>query len=465
MVRSVAFIGTLLLAMYLAPKDFGILSIGLSVMIVGRFLSDAGLGAALVRQPEVPDRRQLAWLQGFQLAMTTGFVGVLTVFVSPLGVGGEVATIMAAALLIETFRIPGALMAQRRLRWSPLIRAEIADTLVFYTWAVTAAAMGVGIVGIAFGAIARSVVNTVIVVALTKVIVRPRFSIRGIRSLLGFGAAFQAVPLLTLVRDQGIILLAGAIVGAAALGLWSLTYRLLMPVWQLFQAAWRVSFPAMARLIATGDDPGPLMRRALGIMTVTTGAVLVPLVAATPILVPAWFGSEWSGVIWMVPPTALGMMIVGPISTCIAGYLYAVGRPGVMVRSLGLDAAAWFAVSLPLLPIVGIEAVAWGLLAGFTVEAVVLYRSCRREIDLDLRHSLLLPMAVVLAATTAGWVLAESLPPGSLSLLLAAGGAEVLYLGTCIVVARDLLRDLIGVLRRALARARPSAQRVTVAQV
>jgi len=45
--QAVAFAGTLVLAHQLSPRTFGLVAFGATVVVIGDFLADGGLGAAL----------------------------------------------------------------------------------------------------------------------------------------------------------------------------------------------------------------------------------------------------------------------------------------------------------------------------------------------------------------------------------------------------------------------------------
>jgi lipopolysaccharide exporter len=66
----------LALARMLSPRDFGYVALGTSLLIVGQYLSNGGLGAALIRQPETPDRIELSAVAGVQLLASVLFVAV-----------------------------------------------------------------------------------------------------------------------------------------------------------------------------------------------------------------------------------------------------------------------------------------------------------------------------------------------------------------------------------------------------
>src|SRR4051812_11415369 len=76
--QLLGFLGNLVLARLLLPKDFGLVAIGFTVVNLGRFLAVGGLGYAIVGRAEAPDRRELRAIAGLQLLVTSAISGVAT---------------------------------------------------------------------------------------------------------------------------------------------------------------------------------------------------------------------------------------------------------------------------------------------------------------------------------------------------------------------------------------------------
>src|SRR5918912_433249 len=68
-IRVMSFAANLVLARLLTPHDFGLMAFGLTIMGLGAFITDGGLGAALVRSAEPPPRRLLQAVFGAQLLL------------------------------------------------------------------------------------------------------------------------------------------------------------------------------------------------------------------------------------------------------------------------------------------------------------------------------------------------------------------------------------------------------------
>src|SRR5262249_26769488 len=149
----------------------------------------------------------------------------------------------------------------------------------------------------------------------------------------------------------------------------------------LFSSLWRVSFPSMSRLVAARDEMGKTIERVIAVVAVATGLMLAPLAASAHDLIPVVLGDPWKDAAAGLPPTCVNLMIAGPISVALAGYLWAVGEAGAVFRTAWLQIPVMFAVLLALLPVVGVAAVGFSAIAGGLVEMTVFVRAARKHVD------------------------------------------------------------------------------------
>lgn len=449
LLRLVGLAANVVLARLLLPEDFGLLAFGLTLMTFGSYVADAGIAAALVRRPEPPTRADLGAFLALQLGISTVFAVAAAALAAPFGEDGLLVAVMMLSLPLVTMRVPGAIVLERSLSYRPLALVAICETLVFYGWSVSTVALGWGVWGVATATVVRAAAASILMAVIAPVgFVLPRPSWRRVRGLLAFGARFQAAGLGLVLREQGLNTATAAIAGLATLGLWSLVTKVLVAPFILFTSLWRVSFPAMARLIEVGEDPGPVIERSVARVCLATGLVLTGLVGSAPALIPLVFGDKWSGAAAAVPWASLGLMVSGPVSVAATGFLYAIGDASTPIRSIVLNSLAFAAVALPLLPWLGVIALGLGWMASALVEAIVLGRAVSRETGARLFPPLVVPLACAATASAAGWVSSSALGQTPTSAMAGVAVAESLYVGALLVLSRPLLRDTAGVTRR-----------------
>jgi O-antigen/teichoic acid export membrane protein len=311
--------------------------------------------------------------------------------------------------------------------------------------------LGAGVWGLATAYVARAVVATAFVLRAAPVrVFRPRFRFTKIWPLLGFGVRFQAINVVGLVRDQGLNIGVAAVAGLGTLGLWSMAYRFIQIPFLLFESLWRVTFPAMARLIEAGEDPRPVVESMLTRSAVVTGAMVCTLVGATPGLIPAIFEPQWHPIVDVLPWACAGLLVGGPISVSVAGFLFARGDAGTALRGAVLHTIAALSIALALLPVIGITALGLGAFASAFVEGVVLGARASRGYQIGIVQALLVPTLMGIAAGAAGWAIAGAVTPHVLGAV--AGGAVALgvFVGGVGLLSPAALRDTVAIAMRSL---------------
>lgn len=456
-IRLILLVGNLVVARLMLPSEIGLVAIGASLVMLGDYLANSGVGAPLIRRRVAPERADLQSVVGLQLALTSAVVAVVAAVGIPLGTGGALAAIMVASLPVMTLRTPTIVTLERNLSYRTLVIVELLDAVVYVAWAITTIELGWGVWGLATAVVARALIGTSVLLVLSPLVfLRPRLDWDRLRPILGFGARFQAIGALAVVRDQGFNFAIAAVAGLTLLGLWTLVYRVLQTLLVVFEGLWRVSFPAMSRLAAAGEDPKPIIERGIGVVALGSGAFLATLAACGPALIPSVVGSNWEDAADILPGACLGLMIVGPISVCVAGYLFAQGDAGTPLRGAVLHTAAQFAVALPLMPALGGWAIGLGGVAAGIVEAFVLGREAARRSGARVLRPLVAPLLAATIAATAGWLVATTNDPTFGTAVASGALAAGLYLAAMALFRRALLVDLLRIARRGVSRPAPA---------
>jgi O-antigen/teichoic acid export membrane protein len=242
----------------------------------------------------------------------------------------------------------------------------------------------------------------------------------------------------------------GAIGGLAALGVWSLAYRLLQIVLLVMQAVWQVAFPAIARLLEAGQSGAALMSRGVRLVAIVTGLAAAILGGTAPAAVPVLFGPGWDAVPALLTLGAASLMISGPITTLGFSFLWAVGSADAVLRATIAHAVTWLAVAAALLPLIGSDGVGIGMLAAAFVVRAFLLAAIRRHIPLHDLGLTLGPTLLAILAGAAGWVVTKRVDGDVLALLLGSVATLAVFAAGVALALRDDLRTLARLLGGAL---------------
>jgi O-antigen/teichoic acid export membrane protein len=409
--RGLGLLTNLVLARILVPREFGELAIGLTVVALANLFVTGGLGATLVRRPETPRRSELQGVLAMQLALGAVIALATAAVALPFGRTGVVTSIMALALPVTAIRTPSVVLTERRMQYGPIVLSEVTETAVYAVLAIGAALAGLGVYGVAAAGLVRAFTGSVsMLITVPEGRLWPRLHWAQVRPILGFGAKFQAASLIGVSRDQGLNVGVAAVGSLSALGLWGLAYRLLQAPYLMFEALWRVSFPAVARMLDAGEDVREPLQRAAATLTVAVGVVLVALAGSAWDLVPFAFGGRWSSAAPAVALPCIGMLFSGPISVVSAGFLYARGDAGSALRATGISSIVTVACSVVL---VGATGEVWGIgvgqFLGAVVEAVIFLRATHRHGLDGIATRAVATTACGAVAATAGWLACQSI--------------------------------------------------------
>jgi len=434
--RFIGLIGSLVLARLLTPADFGVIAFGWTLIAFGNLIANGSIGAQLVQSSSEPTTEELSALQGISVA-------------GSIGIFGEIATVMALSIPLSALSAPNAIIAERRMLYAPSVRADVAQTLIYNLLAVGLVVAGFGVWGLAVALVIGSVAGTAILIVAGPIgFVLPVLSWSTSRRFLRFGIQFQAAAVTTLIRDQGLNVLAVSLGGLKVLGIWSLAVKALQAVTFVFTALFRVSFPAVARLVDSGEDPRASVQRALSISTIITGFVVVAVGGSAPALVPVAFGERWHAVVAVLPWAAAGLVVSGPVATTANSFLYARGEARTVLKSVLAHSAAWYLVAVPLLPTLGAEALGIGWAIGCAVDVAVLSRALSRH-GIGIAAVSAPPVFAAGVAGAVAWTIAEMLPPNLPALAASLTAGQVTYLAIMLVFRREALWGAVQMVRRA----------------
>jgi O-antigen/teichoic acid export membrane protein len=260
--------------------------------------------------------------------------------------------------------------------------------------------------------------------------------------MFGFGFAYQGSVIILTLRDAPLPALVGLVSGTAAAGLTQFAVRIAMTISTIDEMVARIAFPAFARLQGRPDQKA----RALDTAILMTALILVPaqcwIASVAPVLVPLFFGSQWSEAVVPLQLICLGTLLRFP-----ARYLrqaeFAAGASG---RGLGMS------IATTILALISFEVglIGWGLpgaALGFLVGAGLgLLASiwlARDVAGLSWRHFWLMVGSGCVAGAGAlgtlrfsGQLLGMSWPPAhpSIAGIAAAGAASVFFGVACLAL-------------------------------
>ncbi len=331
--RSIHLATLVVLARLLDPEAFGLMGMTLLVLHgVNRF-TRLGIDESLIQHQadSIDEYLDTAWtLNVARGVLLCAFI----VLVAPLFAAFfdrpdlvDLVRVIAIAPLVAGFGNPGIVYLDRELAFHRYFVYRVGTR-------IAASAVGVGYAltfGTVWALVAAVVVNRVVALPLSYLVhsYRPALAYDHdrAREMLGYGRWILASTLLAFLAAWGDDAFLGWYLGAAALGVYQLAYRLSnAPATEISHTVSRAVFPAYAKL---QDDPETLRRGyllTLNLVALVTVPATVGIVTTAPVFVSAALGPQWGDVV--VPLQVLAVYgLIRSIRTTTVPLFRAVDQP------------------------------------------------------------------------------------------------------------------------------------------
>ena len=449
--QVVSWASTVLVIRLLAPGDYGLMAMATLFVAFAQMLSEFGIGAAIIQAEDLTDE-DLPAIQAFIL-LFNGLAFVLTLTLSPLIAAffEEPRLVDVLRVLSVTFLLVGIYVLpqsrlMRELDFSRKARVDFASTVTAALVTLACAWFGLGVWALVVGNLTNHGLRAIGFNWILRGVVLPRWSTRRGRRFLDFGSVVVLDRLLWFLYQNLDITIAGKVLGAQALGLYSVALQLAaIPLDKVLPVITQVALPAVSRIQSEPARVAANMLRALRYGNQLFLPVFWGMALVAPDAIPFLLGDPWLGAVlpFQLVCVILPMKAVGAL---LPPALFGLGRPGVNVANM--------LISLVLLGggfAVGVQRGLEGLAAAWAVvyPVVFLITTTRALPVIGLRWRDLLSAwfpaivsALVMSAAVLGvqWLTSDWPEPIRLVAAIAAGaGAYVLCL---IMLDRDAIRDL-----------------------
>ncbi|HVJ55900.1 MAG TPA: lipopolysaccharide biosynthesis protein [Aliidongia sp.] len=308
---GLSFLTLIVLSHFLAPTEFGVASLALSVVQILNIPVEMLFHDALVQRKTIEDRHfdtAFTVSLGIGIVLALGCWAGADAFARWVGEPSAASVLRWMSLSLPAMGMGSAIMARlrREMQFRPLALRSLGGRLVGALTAVILAILGAGVWSL--------VAQQVLMVGLATVILWacadrwPRLSVSrtAFTDLFGFGLRATSVMATFFAFQRIFILLVGNFLGSEVVGYLNMAFRtvdMLRDV--LAGAVSQLLLPVFARL----QDDRPAFIRAYGNAVEYTCAIAFPiflgLFATAPELVPAVLGVAWQSAVPFVEALAL----------------------------------------------------------------------------------------------------------------------------------------------------------------
>jgi O-antigen/teichoic acid export membrane protein len=442
------------LARLLDPSDFGLVALSTVFIHFLSVIQEQGFGHALVQRRDL-DRKHVDSALWFGLATGLLLTLAMQIAAGPISrLLGQtelegVLRWLSISFLIGGFAGTPTAILRRELKFRPLALRTITAAVIGGAVGITLAVTGFGVWALVAQALVTGGVAAVILWTASGLRPSLSFSWLHVKDLFGFGMKVAADRLLTSVSRRGDDFLVGVFLGPVALGFYSVAYRILTLITELFtRTISTVALPTFSRM---QDDRERLLRgfySATRLASLIAFPAFVGIAVLAPEIVVVVFGPKWEQAIPVMRVLAF-IGILHSIGYFNNNVMMAIGKPHI---PLGLDALnAVLNVSGFLFAI----AMGWGIfgvaaayvIRGYLVWPIVL-RIMRRLIGIEYgRYFKNISPSIVASAIMAAVILGatgftQEILPVTGRLLVGMTAGMLAYAGALLLLSRELVREL-----------------------
>lgn len=371
-VKALAFGGWIVLSRLLDPATFGIFAIASFALNLFILLSEVGLGASLVRQPDVTNQ-DLSALFTYQLAWSAplALIAIAASFFVPGDGIAPAIQALAISFLLISLRTTPSIIAQRKLTYAPIVLSDVTSQLAYWLIAIGAAFAGWGIWSVIASAIVFSIVNTAVLYVRVGWLPSFSFDWHAIHRSAAFSLAYQGQQGASIAKYAMLPILGGLFAGGAGVGYITWAHQIAVIPIQLTQLISRVSFPALSRLQHDPAAFASTLRSILKWTCIVTFPVCAILLGLGQQITEYIYDPKWLPALNPLYIFTINTAINAPVGILLPA-LYSLGRGGKAFRLLVIMLAiTWLTGIVLAFAGVGLTASATAFLVGMITSLIV----------------------------------------------------------------------------------------------
>lgn len=405
---SITLIAQGFLGALLTTSQFGIFGIVSAIVNFLVYFSDIGLAAALIQKREEIDKDDLKTTFTIQQILVISLL-VVVFLVSPRIQQfynlDRTATYLLYALGISFFMsslktIPSVLL-ERGLKFEKLAISNILENIAYNICLVYFAWKGFGITSFTIAVLVRGVVGLITLYIFQPWI--PGFAIRkkSLSKLLKFGIPYQINTFIAVLKDDGLTLVLGKVLGTSTLGIlvWAQKW-IQIPLRVVLDNVTRVTFPAFSRMQDNKDELERSVTKSIFFTTVLVFPATMAIVVLFPLviaIIPKY--NQWLPAV--APLTLLSINVIfAAVTTQLTNLLNAIGK----IKITSLLMVMWTILTWVFVPFLAIKFGVVGAASGYALvglSSIIAIFIVKKYVNFSLTNGALKPFlaSIVMGVT------------------------------------------------------------------
>lgn len=444
-IQAISFFSNALLTVFLLPIEYGVFFLVSAVINFLAYFSDIGFAASLIQKKKL-ESNDLKTIFTAQQLLVSGLI-VLVLLTTPIigkfykldQAAYYLLWALALSLLFSSLKTIPSVLLERKLEFNKLIIPQIVETIAFNITTVYLAWKGFGVTSFTIGVVTRGVLGLIVTYIVSPWMPKISFSLDSFRSILKFGIPYQANTFLAMIKDDGMTLFLGSILGAQGIGLlgWAQKWAY-APLRFFMDQVIKVTFPAFSRLQDSRKDLSDLVSKSIFFVCLLVFPSLLMLVLLAPSLVqviPKY--TKWSPALFALSVLALTSGLAA-ITTPLTNTLNAIGKISVTFKLMIM----WTILTWIIVPLLSLSYGINGAAVGFTLvglSSVVALYIVSKHVDINYSQSVGKPLIASVVMGVGVFIVKNIFSVSWLQIIAMITAGAVIYSSVIIMIAPKLI--------------------------
>jgi len=293
-------VNMLVLTRLIAPSEYGLMAMAGIATNLAMLLRDMGTAAAIIQKETVSQETasSIFWfnvVMGFTLCLLT--IGVAPLMSDMFNAPGltPVLWLLALTFPIASSAAAHQAMLERHSNFRAIANIETVASFLSLVAALAAAWAGWGVYSLVIQALVTGVISSALIWRKSQW--RPDFKVQlgELKGIYQFSASMAGYQLTSYLFRNADAFIVGKYLGAAALGLYSLAYKvMLFPVQNISWVAGRAVLPVMSRMQNDLPELSKLFLKVLSFLSFVTAPLMFGLLACAEQFTAVAFAPKWA---------------------------------------------------------------------------------------------------------------------------------------------------------------------------
>lgn len=335
-------------------------------------------------------------------------------------------------------------MLERKLEFGKFVIPQVLENMVYSVFVVFFAWRGFGITSFTYSVLIRGVVGVVAIYLLNPWKPGFSFSLNSFKALIKFGIPYQLNNFLATLKDDGMTIVLGGILGPAGVGILGTAQKLAQyPLRFFMDNVTKVTFPAFSRMQEDRDELQRTLTRSIFFICALAFPALVGLVVVFPniiALIPKY--AKWSPA--FIPLILLSVnSFWAAATTQLTNFLNSVGKIKTTFKLMIM----WTLLTWALVPVFsrfwGVNGAAWAYLV-ISLSSIVVFFIVKKFINWNIFHSVISPLISSLVMGLVILVVRSAIPSDRYSSLATVifSGVTAYFFCLYLLVGKSLIWDV-----------------------